>query len=103
MIVQELWKVSFGKKSFDSDPWIEIEEAWGGADGDYVLDQRKDVLSVIVAVERKDCVTKKEKKEVAFTKALVIAAWSILNTIGQDVWWFRTLRDLAETGLEAVE
>ena len=100
MIVQELWKVSFGKKSFDRDSWVEIEEAWGGADGDYVLDQSKDVLTVIVAIERRECATEREKKEVAFIKALVNAAWSIQNTIGPDVWWFRTLRDLAEIGLE---
>lgn len=103
MIVQELWKVTFGKKSFNGDPWVKIEEAWEGADGDYTLDKSKDTLSVVVAVEIRDCMTEKEKKEVAFRKALVHAAWGIQCSVGNDHWWFRTLRDLAEYGLEVAE
>ena len=99
MIVQELWKVTFGKKSFNGDPWVKIEEAWEGADGDYTLDKSKDTLSVVVAVERNDCAIEEERKKVAFRKALVHAAWGIQCSVGNDHWWFRTLRDLAEYGV----
>lgn len=98
MIVQELWKVSFGKKSFNGDPWVKIEEAWEGADSDFVIDNAKEVVIVVVAVEKKDCMTEREKKEIVFRKALVNAAWGLRSAGANDVLWFRTLRDLAEYG-----
>lgn len=103
MIVQELWKVTFGKGSKNKDAWVKVEEALSGADSDYNFDKSRDTISIVAAVKRRDCMTEREKKEAAFRKALVEAGWAVRTNLGNDGGWFRTLRELAEYGLEVTE
>lgn len=95
-MIQRLWKLRFGKKNKDRDAWVEIEEAWDGADGDYEIDKSRGTITLFIAVEKSDCAFEKEEKMAAFRKGLVGASWSLWQTEVQDVVWFRSLRELAE-------
>ena len=95
-MIQRLWKLRFGKKNKDRDAWVEIEEAWCGADGDFEIDKSRGTITLFIAVEKSDCASEREEKMTVFRKGLVGASWSLWQTGEQDVNWFRSLRDLAE-------
>lgn len=95
-MMQRLWRLKFGKGNENKDAWVEIEETWGGADGDFDIDESRGIITLFIAVEISDCALEKEEKMTAFRKGLLGASWGLWQAGKQDAAWYRSLRDLAE-------
>ena len=94
-MIQRLWNVKFGRRTNKKDAWVEVEEAWGGADGEYEIDVAKNVVEVTVAAEKNDWSTE-EEKTAALRKGLVYAMWALWRNGEQSYEWYGSLREIAE-------